>query len=356
MAMRPCWCGNEALEPFTDDYRVCRRCDTLVSTFEHATDVSRVTAEESDLYGRNYWFGHMEKDLGFTNIYDRARSDLTDRCLFWLATLLRYRTPPGRTLELGCAHGGFVATLQWAGFTASGLELSPAIAQIARDLFQVDVLEGAVEDQHPAPGTCDVIVMMDVLEHLPNPAGTLRCCVERLKPDGLLLIQTPKFPEGASFQSLRAQDSRFVEMLKPQEHLYLFSASSVVQLVAQAGCPYVSFEPALFAHYDMCLVVSRVPPAAVSAADSASALATTPAGPLVSAALELYQRVRLEQERFAQADDDRTRRLVAIETLTRQLQESEADRAARLEVIQAAQARIEKLTARRRRKKVQEPR
>jgi hypothetical protein len=180
--------------------------------------------------------------------------------------------------------------------------------------------------------------------------------VERLKPDGLLLIQTPKFPEGASFQSLQAQDSRFVEMLKPQEHLYLFSASSVFGLLAQAGCPHVSFEPALFAHYDMCLVVSRVPPAPVSAADSASALAATPAGRLVSAGLELYQRVRLEQERYALADDDRIQRLIAIETLTRQLQESEADRAARLEVIQAAQARIEKLTARRKRKRVQPPR
>jgi 2-polyprenyl-3-methyl-5-hydroxy-6-metoxy-1,4-benzoquinol methylase len=351
---RSCWCGNGVLEPFSDDYRVCRRCETLVSAFEHATDVSRVTADESDLYGKDYWFGHMD-DLGFTNIYDRARSDLVERCPFWLKTLLTYKIPPGKTLELGCAHGGFVATLQWAGFTSTGLELSPAIAQIARDLFEVDVLEGAVEDQRLAPGTFDAIVMMDVLEHLPDPVVTMRRCVQLLKPDGLLLIQTPKFPEGASLQSLEAHSSRFVEQLKPQEHLYLFSDRSVVQLLARIGCPWVAFEPALLSHYDMFLVVSRIPLPKVGAEDQARCLTQTPAGRLVATVLDLFERLRLEQERYAQADHDRAQRLIAIETLTRQLQESEADRAARLDVIEAAQAQIEKLTSEIERKNSHEP-
>jgi len=348
---RACWCGHDTLEPFTDGYRVCRQCETLVSTFEHPTDVSRVTADESDLYGRNYWFGHMENDLGFTNIYERANTDLADRCLFWLETLLKYKTPPGRTLELGCAHGGFVAMLQWAGFTATGLELSPAISQIARDLFGVEALAGAIDEQRIAPGTCDVIVMMDVLEHLPDPVGTMRHCVELLKPDGMLLIQTPCFPEGASMPSLQAEHSRFGEVLQPQEHLYLFSRRSVGQLFAELDCGHVTFEPALFAHYDMFLAVSRVPLAAIRASERIRSLAATPTGRLVAASLGLSERLRAEQQRYAQADDDRVKRLAAIETLTAQLLESEADRAARLEVIHDADAHIAQLTSKLRKRK-----
>ena len=171
-------------------------CGTLVSRFHHDRDVARVTSDDSDLYGRDYWFGHMENDLGFANIYQRARTDLTERCPHWLKTLLKYQLPPARVLELGSAHGGFVATLKWAGFDASGLELSPAIAQIARTLFDVPMLEGPAEDQEIPSSSLDVIALMDVLEHLPDPVATMRHCIDLLTPDGFLLIQTPRFPEG----------------------------------------------------------------------------------------------------------------------------------------------------------------
>ena len=150
---RACWCGSTDLRQFSDHYRVCVRCGTLVSTFDQGGDVSRVRDDDADLYGKDYWFGHQERDLGFGNIHQRARTDLTERCLHWLKTLLTYKLPPGRVLELGSAHGGFVAILRWAGFDATGLELSPSITAIARDLFQVPMLDGPIEDQDIEAGT-----------------------------------------------------------------------------------------------------------------------------------------------------------------------------------------------------------
>ena len=150
--MRACWCARSELQQFSAEYEVCVSCGTLVSRFHHDRDVARVTSDDSDLYGRDYWFGRKENDPGVGNIYQRARTDLTERGLHWLKTLLKYRVPPARVLELGSAHGGFVATLKWAGFDASGLELSPAIAQIARTLFDVPMLVGPAEDQEIPPG------------------------------------------------------------------------------------------------------------------------------------------------------------------------------------------------------------
>jgi hypothetical protein len=92
--MRACWCAASELQPFSAEYEVCVSCGTLVSRFHHDRDVARVSSDDSDLYGKDYWFGHMENDLGFANIYQRARTDLTERDLHWLKTLHQVPSPP----------------------------------------------------------------------------------------------------------------------------------------------------------------------------------------------------------------------------------------------------------------------
>jgi SAM-dependent methyltransferase len=304
-----------------------------VSSYAHAVDVSRVTGDESGLYGREYWFSHMENDLGFVNIYERVRTDLEQRCPYWLRALLKYRTPPGSVLELGCAHGAFVAILRWAGFDASGLELSPEIVAIARELFEIPVLQGPIEDQHIAPGAIDVIVLMDVLEHLPDPVSTMRYCLDLLAPGGMLLIQTPSYPSGKTFDDLRNEQHHFVDQLKEQEHLYLFNPESITRFFEELGCRHLTFEPALFGHYDMFLAVSREALQVQSAEVQTASLSRTPGGRLVQAMLDLVDRRQEADSRFRAAEAD-------VNFLTAQIASSEADRTARLEVIERQGAEL----------------
>jgi SAM-dependent methyltransferase len=339
-APRACWCGHGKLDAFSPHYRICRKCGTLVSTFRHSGDVSHVQNDDRDLYGREYWFSHMEKDLGFGNFYERARADLAERCQYWLKTLLKYATPPKRVLELGSAHGGFVALMRWAGYDATGLELSPAIVTLAREIFGVPMLEGPIEDQQIDAGSLDVIVLMDVLEHLPDPVQTMRECLRLLKPDGFLLIQTPMYPLGKSLQDLETEGHRFVEMLKEQEHLYLFSERSVTQLFAQLGADHLTFEPALFGHYDMFLTVSRVPLAETTPADREARMAQAPAGRLAQAGLDLFAQVQQLQQALAESDADRGARGEMIEFLQARLKDVDADRANRLEGIERLEKQL----------------
>lgn len=315
--MRACWCARSELQSFSPEYEFCVSCGTLVSRFHHDRDVTRVTSDDSDLYGKDYWFSHMVNDFGYPDIYQRARADLTEQCPHWLKTLLKYRLPPGRVLELGSAHGGFVATLSWAGFDASGLELSPAIAQIARTLFDVPMLVGPAEDQKLPPGSLDVIALMDVLEHLPDPVATMRHCIDLLAPDGFLLIQTPKFPEGCAFDELTRKGDRFLEQLnrKAHEHLYLYSERSVRQFFTELGLEFLVFEGALFSHYDMFFVASRRPLAPIDVQVQEERLLATSGGRLVLALLDLYDRAQGSVSRAV-------------------FEENEADRAARLRIIE----------------------
>lgn len=304
MTRRACWCGNADLSAFSPEYDLCERCHTLVSRATPSASVSEVSATEQGLYGRDYWFEHQQRDLGDPTIVARAKSDLPERCMHWLRTVLKYKLPPGRTLELGAAHGGFVAILRQAGFDATGLELSGWIAEYARRTFGVAMLQGPVERQPIEPGTLDLLVMMDVMEHLPDPVGTIRHCLDLLTPDGVLVVQTPSFPAERAYEQLTASNDYFLNHMSgmQQEHLFLFSRESATELLARLGAQ-VRFEPAMFPQYDMFFVATRGTFTTNAQQEIESRLQQSPSGRLTAAMLDLAdQRDRYLNECAARLD------------------------------------------------------
>jgi 2-polyprenyl-3-methyl-5-hydroxy-6-metoxy-1,4-benzoquinol methylase len=275
-----CWCGSTNLETFGDGYLRCGDCRTLVTTTMPATDVRHVREDEAGLYGKDYWFDHQEKDVGHPSIVARVRDDLPERCAHWLAAVLRYKLPPARTLELGCAHGGFVSLMRFAGYDATGLELSPWIANYARMTFDVPVVQGPVEQQPIEPGSLDVIALFDVMEHLPDPLATLGHCASLLRPDGILMVQTPATPMDASYDDLVAADALFLNHMRSlqAEHLYLFSPAGTRLAMERIGLPHVAYEPAIFAQYDQFFFASRQPLSPLDPAAISAALTRTPGG------------------------------------------------------------------------------
>lgn len=353
---RRCWCGHADLEAFSPGYWRCGACETLVWGQAPDPGIARVGSDEAGFYGRDYWFDHQQRSFGYPTIETRVRTDLPERSLYWLRALLKHKLPPARVLEIGSGPGAFVAMLTAAGFDATGLEISPWVVQFVRETFRVPMLAGPVEDQDIAPGSLDAIALMDVLEHLADPAATMRHCLALLKPDGVLLVQTPRYPEGARHEALEAAGDRFLESLKPTDHLYLFSRRSIQEFFARLGVEHVCFEPALFAEYDMFLAASRAPLAASSPEAIDRALEMSPSGRLVRALLDLDDQRAALARRYVDSEADRAARLDAIasqgrrlgsveaerndlradaDTLRAELARSEADRAARLAVIQA---------------------
>jgi len=297
-------------------------CGTLISLAGLSPEQLTVKDDETDFYGKEYWLGHQSEDLGFPDIYRRARVDLTERNLHWLNTLLKYRLPGAKVMELGCSHGSFVALMQQAGYDASGVEMSPWVVEFGKQTFQVPIFVGPVESLDVPAGSLDVIALMDVMEHLPDPVATMAHCLMLLKPDGVLLIQTPKFRHGMNHAELISTNGAFLEQLKADEHLYLFTEESAARLFRQLGAEHIAFEPAIFSHYDMFFAVSRVPLHTNTQEESEQALARVPHGRITQALLDLRKR---EQALGA----DQIARGEQIETLTGLVKESEADRAAR---------------------------
>lgn len=320
-----CWCGNQNLSAFSNDYLLCESCRTLVLRQWPEEQAFLVRQDEQGFYGKSYWFDHQEDDLQFGNIIKRARTDIPERILYWLQTLLKYKIPPGTTLELGCSHGGFVSTLQWTGFQASGLELSPWVVDFARRTFHIHMYQGKLEDQKVEASSLDAVILMDVLEHLPDPASTIAAAVTLLKKDGILLIQTPCYQERHSFEKMQKENDPFLKMLQAPEHVYLFSQSSVRQLLNRCNLPFIQFEHAYFGMYDMFLVASQSPLTVHTPEAIDEALTSTPGGRLVLALLDKDAKCKDLYSRLYESENDRAARLDQIHQYDAWLKEARAE-------------------------------
>ena len=330
-----CWCGSETSGEFGPDYRRCPRCHTLVYAHDFNAQEFEVKDDEADFYGKNYWMRHQQENFGYSDFETRSRADLTERNLFWLKALLELVVPPGKVLELGCAHGSFVALLNQSGFEAMGLEMSPWVVDYGRRTFNIDVLEGPIETHAIPEGSFDAIVLMDVIEHLPNPSSTMAHCLRLLKPEGILLIQTPDYRPEMIYEDLVKDQAAFLEQLKPREHLFLFSPSSIEQFFKELGAHHLHFFPAIFDQYDMFLAVSRSPLRFRPEAEIQLALQSSSGSRVVRALLDVYEKSNDYLQKLGASETDRKARFEQIRSLTEELKATEADREARFEQIRS---------------------
>jgi 2-polyprenyl-3-methyl-5-hydroxy-6-metoxy-1,4-benzoquinol methylase len=305
-------------------------------------DVTRARDEEQDVYGKRYWFEYQEEVLGLQNILRRARQDLTERALSLLHTLLLYRPSGGRLLDLGSGHGGLVALARWAGFDATGLELSPWVVDFARQAFGVPMLCGPLEDQRLEPHSLDVVVLADVLEHLPDPVGTMRRCLELLRDDGILLVETPRVPAPKGHGEAAEGGSAWRRALQEKEHLFLFSESSLQAFFRGLGCEHQVLLPASCPAEDMRLLACRRPLTASTREAILAALERTASGRMVLALVDSQARFRVLQEQVGRARQETGAYQRAFQNVQQELNQALAEGERARGELQRAQGELQR--------------
>jgi SAM-dependent methyltransferase len=144
----------------------------------------------------------------------------------------RYRSS-GRLLEIGCAYGFF---LQEAAryFEVAGIELANEAAAHGRRAG-LNILSGSADAESLRHiGHVDVIVLFDVVEHLPQPRETLGLCCQHLNPGGIVVITTGDFGSVAA----RLAGARW-RLMTPPQHLWFFTQDSMRRMSASLGLSMV---------------------------------------------------------------------------------------------------------------------
>lgn len=88
----------------------------------------------------------------------------------------------------------------------------------------------SIED-FPGEECFDLILLLNLIEHVENPGAVLEKCRNHLNPDGRLLVQTPN----VSSLDARIFRSRYWGGLHAPRHWCLFDERSILPVIAQAG-------------------------------------------------------------------------------------------------------------------------
>ena len=103
----------------------------------------------------------------------------------------------GKTvLDVGCGGGILSESMAGLGAEVTGIDLGDKALQVAKlHLLEsgkhVNYRKIAVEAlAAEKPGCYDVITCMEMLEHVPDPASTVRACAQLVKPGGHVFFST----------------------------------------------------------------------------------------------------------------------------------------------------------------------
>lgn len=108
----------------------------------------------------------------------------------------RRRTPVGgspRILDAGCGGGATLVELAGLG-AATGLEPLPASREKARSRGVAEVVDGRLEALPFPDGSFDLMLVLDVLEHLDDAPAALRELHRVVAPGGAGVITVPAHP------------------------------------------------------------------------------------------------------------------------------------------------------------------
>jgi SAM-dependent methyltransferase len=123
-----------------------------------------------DLYRRHWWWRVRERIL-----------------LRTISGLVRGRSD-ARILDVGCGAGLFFDALEPLGHV-EGVE-SNAEAVAASGRWRHRIMPGPLTDSGPQ---FDVVLLLDVIEHIAEPGPLLRTVARRLAPRGVVVITVPAF-------------------------------------------------------------------------------------------------------------------------------------------------------------------
>ncbi|MBI4644112.1 MAG: class I SAM-dependent methyltransferase [Deltaproteobacteria bacterium] len=134
-----------------------------------------------------------------------------------------------RLLEIGCATGELLALAHSRGALTMGVEISEYAAQVAKERYGLEVRVGDLEHLDIPAESFDIILALEVIEHVLSPRAFLKEIALFLAPGGLVVLSTPNYACG------RQLKEEWLGFRTSFEHLYFFTPEVLVHMAGSEG-------------------------------------------------------------------------------------------------------------------------
>jgi len=135
----------------------------------------------------------------------------------------------GKLLDIGFGEGGLLTVAEKNGWECYGTELSPQSLKYGSER-NWKVSEDALADERFPKEGFDVVTLVELIEHVPNPDDFLQTACTFLRPGGLLYLTTP---------NIRSINQRWLgidwSVISPPEHITVWSPAGIRKALARNG-------------------------------------------------------------------------------------------------------------------------
>ncbi len=153
-----------------------------------------------------------------------------------LPNLERIQATKGTLLEIGCSTGLLLDEFRKAGWDAAGVEPDAWAYNLAKEKHDLSVTNAYFQEAGYADDTFDVVVMLHVIEHIPNPLKALKQLNKLIKPGGILVMETPRY-DTIWFKFLKGRERSVIP-----GHLYYFTRKSLTEMASNAGFELIKLD------------------------------------------------------------------------------------------------------------------
>lgn len=190
-------------------------------------------------YPDSYWFAAGENTA--ERLEEAYRRVVLGDHVRFVRRALANSGESGPVLDAGCGGGLFLRLMAERGTPVLGLDISPAAAQVAWHVNAIPTVCGELPHAPLRDGSCAVVTMFHLLEHLYDPAAYLDAARDLLKPEGRLVLQVPN----AACWQFRLFGRSWNGLDVPR-HLFNFKQSDIHLLLGECG-----FEPVRYKHFSL---------------------------------------------------------------------------------------------------------
>lgn len=140
----------------------------------------------------------------------------------------------GKMLEIGCGYGFLLYEFKKSGWECLGIEPSEKAVKFGKDTLELNIHKGYLHDCQCPNNSFDLVILMDVIEHISEPQKFLNSILNYLKNDGILVLGT------GNICSLNAMIARSAwSYFGSWEHISFYSPRSIRFLLSKMGLSHI---------------------------------------------------------------------------------------------------------------------